>query len=61
MMGFQSHGTEHYHWASDSQLEDEVTSIMSGTAHPTYCHILGDMIPQKQCCQNLKFHTLNAD
>jgi len=56
MMRFQSHGIEHCHWASGSQLEDEVTSITSETAHPTHYHILGDMNPQKQCFQNLKSH-----
>lgn len=38
-MRFQSHGKEHCHWASGSQLEDEVTSITSETSHPTH-HIL---------------------
>jgi hypothetical protein len=56
MMRFQSHGIEHCHWARGSQLEDEVTSITSETAHPTHYHILGDMNPQKQCFQNLKSH-----
>jgi hypothetical protein len=61
MMGFQSHWLEHCHWASGSQLDDEVTSIMSETAYPTHYYILGDMNPQKQCCENLKSHTLNAN
>lgn len=61
MMRFRSHGKEHCHWASGSQLEDEVANITSETAHPIPYHILGDMYPQKQCCENLKSHTLNAD